>query len=92
MVRYVVKCATLLIVSVFALYCPWCTVEACGKCTSGMISLSWRGVVVEVGCVDWWGRCKVVVSEHSGKHFSFSLGMRTLCDVGCEENVYFVVG
>ena len=40
MVRYVVEYVTLLVVSIFALGCPWCAVHAGGEGTSGMITLS----------------------------------------------------
>ena len=40
MIRYVVEFVILLIVSVFALCCPYCVVETGGECTSEMIILS----------------------------------------------------
>ena len=33
-----------------------------------------RGGVVEVGSGDWWGRCKMMVSEHGGGFFFVGFG------------------
>ena len=47
-----VECVTLLAVGVFALDCPWYTIEANGEGTSGMNILSRWGGLVEIGVGD----------------------------------------